>query len=103
MPISTWVADNLDLSSIRSLSPLLIGFRVRFQPILFNWSSFQDCECVHKLQLSPPWNRHGLWSQPFADEVVTDVIVIFSCPLSMGSSSHEIPTFVEFVERRLAS
>ena len=34
------------------------------------------------LQLFSPCSLHGLWTQPLAGDVVTDDIVIFSCPLN---------------------
>ena len=53
------------------------GFRARLRPTLFNQNFLQDFEFVHELQLFPPCDLHGLWTQPLARDVVTDCSRIF--------------------------
>ena len=79
----TWPDFNWISVAFVDVDPLRSnGFRVRLQPTLLNWNFFQEWESVHKLELLPPSCLHGLWTQPLSGDVVTDVIVIFSCPLS---------------------
>ena len=80
---------HIDLILGRSPSPSLMfihfipnRFRARLRPTLFNRNFLENCEVVHEVQLFLLCEPHGLWTQPLAGDVVTDVLVIFSCPLN---------------------